>query len=411
MTNFFKTSAGAVLIILALQLVPTAYAEGSMSMILAPHCTEADRTLCPSFGVVDGEHIKTARLAAGDIVDLDVVVKGTDYASVRTVRAWLEYDPAVLEARSVELTSALPSPIPDEQTIDQAAHIIKIGGSTRSGLPSSDAAVARVTFRVLSTNSDTTLSFIDYRPDGTAKTAVNGPRESDGENGALPAPPCSDVLIGCRDGARPLLSSEPAKLIVTLAGLSAVPLTGQVAGAGQVSSSAPAAMNGVATSFSLLQVQEVRVTSKDDMIFLGWQPLKSSELAGYNVYYSTVSGRYLQRRSLPANSSSVVIRDLEPGATYYLAVRAVNTREQESVFSQEVSVVAGKPETATSPMTNIPSDVSAPENPAVAHNGTSVQGETGITSIVMMLLLTSAILGTGFAFKRQLALHSLSTRG
>lgn len=414
MTNLFKTSAGLLLTILSLQLVPVALAQGAMTMTLAPHCTETDRTKCTAFEVVSGDTIKTTKLAAGDIIDLDVALKGPDYAAVRSVRAWLNYDPAILEARSVELTSALPSPIPGEQSIDQSARVIKIGGSTNSGLQSADTPVARVTFRVLSTTSDTVISFFGYRPDGLGETAVNGSNESNNEGGSLPAAPCIDDIIGCRGTPRALLSVEPAKLTVTLADPNATPLAGQVAGQGVSSSSAssvPAVMNGQGSSFTLLQVQDVRVTSKDNMIFLGWQPLKSSELAGYNVYYSTVSGRYLQRRSLPATSSSLVLRDLEPGATYYLAVRAVNAQEQESVFSQEVSVTVGKPETATSPMTKIPSDLSAPENPAKANNGTSVQGETGITSIVMMLLIASAALGTTLAFKRQLAIHSLSTRG
>jgi hypothetical protein len=124
------------------------------------------------------------------------------------------------------------------------------------------------------------------------------------------------------------------------------------------------------------------------------------------VYYGTVSGRYIQRRSLPANATSLVLRDLEPGSTYFLAIRGVGAQTQESMFSQEVSVTVGKPETATSPLTGNVSDVTAPAgNPATTNGDREVRGETGMADTILYLVLASATLGTVLAFRRQLILH------
>lgn len=431
-----------VMLALLVPFVPTAFAAGSMTLLLVPHCTE--QSGCPEYAVADAEHFTTGQLAAGDILDIDVLVRGSDYANVRTVRSWIKYDPKVLEARSVEITSALPSPTPGEQNIEKTTGLVKIGGSTTSGFTSADTRVARVTFRVLETAANTELSFHGYNEAGTGQTGVNSKRASSSplDQGALPAAPCFNNILGCGDTPTPLLTGEPGKLTVKLSApaLQGSILTAQAAevssassassvsssfdytnfeiqqtGGGvanmsasaTTSSSSASSLTGQGSTFGILQVQDVRVTTKDDLIFLGWQALRSSELAGYNVYYGTVSGRYIQRRSLPATSTSLVLRDLVPGTTYYLAVRAVNAQNQESVFSQEVSVTVGKPETATSPMTKLPVDTGAVAgNPIETRGGTTIKGETGSASIFAWILAGSALIGTAFAFRRQLVLPS-----
>ncbi|HRH94185.1 MAG TPA: fibronectin type III domain-containing protein, partial [Candidatus Peribacteria bacterium] len=164
-------------------------------------------------------------------------------------------------------------------------------------------------------------------------------------------------------------------------------------------------IGGANSAFTLLQVQNVRVTSKDTNIFLGWQGLTSTDLAGYNVYYGTVSGKYINRRSVPDTSASLVIRDLEPGTQYFLAVRAFNSKNQETVFSHEVSIIVGKPESSSSPLAAVnESDLPPEENPIEVHNGKNISGETGMSSTFALLALASAGVGTFFAWRRQLHL-------
>ncbi len=195
--------------------------------------------------------------------------------------------------------------------------------------------------------------------------------------------------------------------------VSGSPLTGAVATPGDATASVPyssaapvlagagSSVPSGSSTFTLLQVQNVRVTTRDTQIFLGWDPLSSTELGGYNIYYGTVSGRYIQRRSIPSTASSLVLRDLQPDVTYFLAVRAVNLSGQESIFSQEVSVTVGKPETSSSPLlATEPAQLPPPENTITTHGGKGVTGTTGVSDNVFILAVISACIGTAFAFAR-----------
>jgi len=86
-------------------------------------------------------------------------------------------------------------------------------------------------------------------------------------------------------------------------------------------------------------------------------------------------------------------------------VRAVNEQDQESVFSQEVSVTVGKPETASSPllaMQTIGLDGGGGDNPMQIHNGDMIRGETGINDVILFLIIGSALTGTLFASRRHM---------
>ncbi|MDP6575138.1 MAG: fibronectin type III domain-containing protein [Candidatus Peribacteraceae bacterium] len=153
------------------------------------------------------------------------------------------------------------------------------------------------------------------------------------------------------------------------------------------------------TAFALLQVQNLRVTTKDTSAFLGWDPLNSSQLKAYNIYYGTTPGQYIQRKTIDGNMQSLAIHNLPEGATYYFAIRAVSTTNEESAFSNEVSVTIGSPTSSTAPL------VIGPASPVSASLQTSgtVQGDTGIPSPLVLLVFSSAIIGTVFASRRQLA--------
>lgn len=428
-------AAMALSTMLHLGFIPVATAAGTMTLTLQPHCTEQDRSKCAEFVAADAKSLQTQKLNAGDIVDIDVVVRGAGFADVRSVRAWLKYDPIILEARSIELTSALPSPTPGEQSIDQIAKVVKIGGSTSTGFQSDNTPVARVTFRVLATTENTSISFSDYNASGLGHTAVNGEKtQNAGGQGALPDAPCIDFVLGCGGTTNPLLASEPTSLTVLLthqaatADAAAVPQnritqqqmtqtggsvpptnipfpTGTTSTSSSASSQPSMQVPTQGSAFTLLQVQDVRLTSRENVIYMGWQALRSTELAGYNVYYGTVTGKYIQRKSLAPTATSLVLRDLEPGTTYYLAVRAVNKDGQESVFSQEVSVTVGQPETATVPLLTGSATTPPPTNTIKNNGGKTIQGETGLGSSLLWIVLGSAGIGTFFAFRRQLALH------
>lgn len=373
----------------------TAAAAGvsETKLTFEPHCINVDRRNCPAFQAVSGDELSTATLRAGDILDVDVVLETPTPADVGTVRAWLEFDTNFLEARSVELTTAMPQPIPGEQAIDSVGGVIKIGGGTNGALTTTRTAVARVTFRVKSTSANTSVRFRNFSADNNNETSVTGK-----ENAVMLKVQPTSLTV--RLSTEQASSSSAGSMTF----LDLLQQRGDTAAAQGTGAGSTQAVGGPNSAFTLLQVQNVRVTSKDTNIFLGWQNLTSTDLAGYNVYYGTVSGRYIQRRSVPESSNSLVIRDLEPATQYYLAVRGYNSNNQETVFSHEVTVIVGKPETSSAPLNAIDEGALPPtENPIETYNGKNVT-ETGVDSTLALLALASAGIGTFFAWRRQLLL-------
>ena len=70
---------------------------------------------------------------------------------------------------------------------------------------------------------------------------------------------------------------------------------------------------------------------------LAWDPNTDSDLAGYKVYYGTVSGSYGTTITV-GNQTTYTVTGL-PAGTYYFVVTAYNTAGIESGFSNEVSTI------------------------------------------------------------------------
>ena len=154
-----------------------------------------------------------------------------------------------------------------------------------------------------------------------------------------------------------------------------------------------------ATVFTLLQVQNLRATTEGSSVFLAWDPLPSTELRAYNVYYGTVSGQYIQRRTVDRTATTLTVRGLPVGTTYYFAVRGVNATGDETDFSKEVGIAVGNPATSTSPLSGSVID-GGPQGQTPATGG-NVAGSTGSSSILLVFACLSAVIGTAFALRRQ----------
>jgi hypothetical protein len=157
------------------------------------------------------------------------------------------------------------------------------------------------------------------------------------------------------------------------------------------------------TSFVLLQVQNVRVGTEGGSISITWDPVRSSSTAGYNIYYgSETKGRYIQRHTVDAASTSHVIRGLPVNTVYYLAVRAFNDKNEESAFSREVMIKTGDPRSSTAPL--ILSDTGPNgQNPLNGDLTGDVPGQSGLPTNVLVVIACVAIITTAFAFRRQFA--------
>lgn len=358
-------------------------------MELRPACdalTQEEEDACPPFAVRDPMSKQTPPLSQDDVLDMDLVVRNPGGLPVSRVRAWIPYDPILLEGVAIEPSDQLTVPEPGETLFSSQEGYIKVHYSSPVPVTDTVIRVARITLRVLAADApETALSFADPTETADSRTGVFVAAATGGEENVLGVAPGSLIVqLNAADAATPgdtaATSSSPSSLSASSASASS-------------SSLVP-----VSTVFTMLQVQNVRITTEGSSVFLAWDALPSSELAGYNVYYGTISGKYLQRRSVSASETSLTLRSLPEGATYYVAVRGVNTRDQETEFSQEVGISVGNPRTSTSPLTGTVDR--GPDGRAPTTDG-AVAGDTGLPSVLLLLALASAVCGTGLALRRQ----------
>jgi hypothetical protein len=86
------------------------------------------------------------------------------------------------------------------------------------------------------------------------------------------------------------------------------------------------------------------ISGKSHVVTLHWLANTEDNIAGYNVYRSTVSGSGYERlnnsliRAGKGRQVNYLDKGLEAGKTYYYVVTAVDTSGRESKYSNEVSV-------------------------------------------------------------------------
>ncbi len=403
-TSLKRLSAGtAATALLSLSLnIPFVFAAGNATMEWRPHCVDgnevenqfggpvpkiegimtlSDGQHCTSYDVRDPSSLQTPVLKTGDILDIDLIINNPDKKDINRFRAWVAYDPTVLEGMDTAVSSAFPVPTPGESGFSASEGMLKLSGTAENSIDNERIPAARVRFKVLADNYD-----------GTPITFIEATGNTDSKTGAFETEDGNETNV---------LSSTLGSLYVRLTGGAAAAQSSSMqqaslpASTGTQTSSQPTAASSTAPStvFTLLQVQGLRITTEGSSVYLAWDALPSSELVGYNVYYGTVSGQYIQRRGVEKTATSMTIRALPVGTTYYFAIRGINGANEETVFSQEVGVSVGNPRTSTAPLTG-----SITKTPGTDGQ---VAGETGLSSSLVMLITFSAAIGTIIAFRRQ----------
>lgn len=423
--------------------------------------TREPSTRCTTFEVEDPQTLRTPALRKGDILDIDVLIDNPSKHDIARARAWLSYDPNMLEGFSVEIDENFPVVTPDEEGFSEDEGYVKMEATAENDLPNTDKILfARVQLRVKETNAiGTPITFYDPQPsghtvimaseadeevyvqkeepgtllvtfvqDGTPPPTENTPgpddnaddsdesifdnapaepdtddaaclRDSDCENGACVAGQCRELSSKKANGEACSFDSECESGICGSG--TCVPALGDSANDNDSQSR---------TAFSLLQIRNVRVTTDGTAVFLAWDHLQSSQLKAYNVYYGTTTGRYIQRRTIDKSENSITLRSLSLGEEYFLAVRGLSVQDEESAFSREVSIIVGDPDSSTAPLVAGSISRGPTQNPVGdltnQGEGLPVPGETGASSVALLFLLGSAIIGTTFASRRQLVVSA-----
>ncbi|MEI8230383.1 MAG: fibronectin type III domain-containing protein [Candidatus Peregrinibacteria bacterium] len=501
------------LLVIGMLAAPTlqAAAPSSMGMFLRPHCEASsnnDVQPCPTFEVADPQTQKTPALKVDDVLDMDLVIQNPTLRNIVQARAWIAYNPSILEGISIE--PVLPIPTPGTNIFSQTDGFIVLEDSATTGQEPwvKEVIVARIKMRVKAIPESAgpdVLSFFDVKLDGhTTLVVKKTPTENEGVELQMPGAlllifdsehPTAPIASSSQQNAEggisdfvpnplPLAMNTPAAsspssttgtAIVAVCGNGIIEtgeecddgnlfpgdlcssLCAKETAASSSSHSTAAALlpdgsvcaknsdcrsalctqsvcrgdvikipeggacltgnqclkgsctNGLCsmssarssspagqptrTSFTTLQIQNLRLTTQGSTVALAWDPLPSAQLKAYTIYYGTTSGRYIQRRTVTSSATDYALHALPEKVTYYFAIRALNAGNEESAFSQEVAIEVGNPKSSTSPLTGrIVSD----------KQGTTVSGETGASSDLALILLLAAVAGTILASRRQI---------
>lgn len=395
--RFLSSGIAVAVLLVALPAVAEA-AQSDASLFFRPHCPEASAgSPCPTFLLRDPETLMTPSLAEGDSLRFDVVVRNPSGQPVQAVQAWIEYDPISLEVQEVRSGKDFPLAAPGELEADVRQGLIKIGVSNVSGgVRGTEAVVASVTLAVTRESPDAVLKFHDFAPLGQGHTRVHVVEGSMAVNILVERPKALALIFGevpapYQTPVPVVLPSPISPVPPPVPGGEPPPLVG--------TTPPPPGPPPSPSDFVRLQPQGVRVATQGSDLYAAWTALPDSRVAGYNLYYGTVSGRYVQRRTVGVQTTSVTIAGLPTGQRYYVAVTAFSQDMQESEFSYEAAVVIGDPQSSTAPFTaSVGGNPLAGGQPGTG--GSALPGETGLPTLVLLVLLVAAAIGSLLVVRR-----------
>ncbi len=365
--------AGAPLIVPQSVISATPDAEIKMR----PHC---ESSICLDYSLYDSETFITYGLSEGEVLDLDIVLKNPSGQSIQSVQSWLEYDPKILEGIDIRLSDEFPLIAPGEQAFAESSGRVKIGASNVSGgVTAVEVIFARVQFKVKKdTEEIVKIKFHEFsllgqegrtkvliveegRVVNVLKTRPNDLRLYFGED-----PPPGTIPGTVPPGTQPPGTIPPGT----------VP-----PGTTPPGTQPPGGQTPVITDpgFALLQPQGLRIMTEEDKVYLIWSKLDDPRVIGYNIYYGTVPGHYIQRRTVSTATTGVTVGNLPIGKRYFFAVTAFNASGQDSEYSFEAAVTIGDPTSSTAPFTLADGGGDSPLGGSVIGSGTDhVPGGTGL---------------------------------
>ena len=92
--------------------------------------------------------------------------------------------------------------------------------------------------------------------------------------------------------------------------------------------------------------QQLSATDTHDALRLSWAANSESNISGYQVYYGVDSGAFTHSVFVTGNATSYAFYGLQNRTKYHFIIRAVNTAQEASEFSTEISAT---PQDITAP--------------------------------------------------------------
>lgn len=293
-----------------------------------------------SFGIAQAQDVEATlefrpsktQLASNETFSVEIYLKNPGLKDIISVRAWLEYDPKVLEGVSIS-TDNTPFSLaaPGENEFSPEEGYVKIGRSnTEGGFSDAETKVATVQFKVKSTSkANAQLEPYDYQTTELGHTSVNIIEDGFPVN---------------------ILSAKPESISLALNGAS-----GQVQETMSVSSQ------------TLGRPEQLKINTGSGYVDLKWLKTADMNVKGYNLYYGKTSGEYSRRRSIEL-ADQYRLDGLNNGEVYYFALTAFDAQNKESDYSDEVAIIINEPKSSTSPFDEVSASILA-EVPATPQNG------------------------------------------
>ncbi len=299
--------------------ISLAYAQGDADLMLKPSVSEASK---------DGEFT------------VDVVLKNPGQQNVISVRSWLNYDPAILEALNVDSSaSSFTLSAPGEDTISAGEGRVKIGRSNiTGGVNDIETTVVTVRFRVLGAyEGNTTISFYDYQVSELGHTSINIIDQGFPVNILGEEPESIQMKLNPGAGYEPAPLPEPEPTPTPEPEPTLTPTPG---------------IGGEPFAYDLMRPTNLMVNTGAGYVDLKWNAFFDSARIGFNIYYGKNSGQYTRRRSV-GNVNSYRLNDLINNETYYFAITAYDQFNRESDYSNEVGVIVNQPLSSTHPFATL----------------------------------------------------------
>lgn len=282
---------------------------------------------CPEVNKTDEIYVVKTPYNKDAEFTLEIVLKNPSQQVITSVQSWLNYDAMKLEGLSVEPTNVFDLIAPGEKDFDSDNNRVKIGfASTTGGVNQPEIVIAKITFKVLSNQSGPTeITFYDYQVSELGHTTVNIIDDNFPVNILSSAPP--GVRIPLNGGTLPVNIGGPTN-----------------------SQGDPIQVD------PLLRPHELKISTGNQYAYLQWIPSEDSKVKGYHIYYGTKSTKYMHRKNV-GGVNSFYLNDLQNDARYYFAITGYDIQGNESDYSDEETIIINHPETSSSPIITIPTDI------------------------------------------------------
>jgi hypothetical protein len=261
----------------------------------------------------------STKVTAGQTATFNIAATGTAPMTYQ----WKKNGAAISGATSPTYTT------PGETTTDNNAQFT-VAVSNSAGSAVSSAAILTVSASSLLLNSSSSsLSF------GSVNVPSSSTQTVTLTNSGISSITISNVTVS---GAGFNAAGVPSGLILGPGQAAILTATFAPSGAGSMKGSVSVASNAT-NSPDAISLSGTGVTAVNHSVALSWAP-STSTVVGYNTYSSAQSGGpYTKLTSAPVAATSYTDSAVQAGQTYYFVVTSVNSSNEESAYSAEVSAL------------------------------------------------------------------------